>query len=101
MREHKDYVSEDGKKELERQIEGLRNIMKENNPEAIKNASDELHKTSLKMFEEAYTRKANENKAKEDQSSSSSGGGSSGPTDAGQTIDAEVDDKDKDKDKKQ
>jgi len=67
LEEYKDWLSEEEKEKLDKGVEELRGKISEGNPDDIKKATEDFQGLQLKVFENAYKKKAAENNANNNQ----------------------------------
>ena len=91
LTDHGDKISEEEKKQVNADIEALRNALKEDNADNIKSAQEALAKSAQKLAEEAYKASAAEGASS---SASSDSSGSEGNSNE-EVVDAEVVDESK------
>mmetsp|Transcript_1878 Transcript_1878/g.2861 ORF Transcript_1878/g.2861 Transcript_1878/m.2861 type:complete len:662 (-) Transcript_1878:203-2188(-) len=63
LEEYKDWLSEDEKEKLDKGVEELRGKISEGNPDDIKKATEDFQGLQIKVFENAYKKKAEANQS--------------------------------------
>lgn len=88
LKENKDILSSDDYKSVEDEIHKVKEVMKEDDPTIIKQASNSLREVVMKKFEAVYRKRSSGGGDSGNQS-----GGQTGNNQSGETVDADYSDK--------